>query len=218
MARKKDARRQLDDLFLQILGSMIQDVVATSAASAEQVIKLSSGFLSEKAQKAVTQFHTLYFSSAAVEKSKADVNTDVDRLFDEIQGELAKGSGDEAIASAVSENAELKEARLRLSGVQKELETLIRLDSGIQEKLVPVLTCMQFEDLMRQRLDHVMIAWQAIVEGMGPDEIVDVELLTIEVEANLSSVEERAQFYRIVLKKEPPEGGMESGSILFDVA
>jgi hypothetical protein len=217
MSRKKtDAKRQLDDLFLKVLGSMIDDVVKTSATASEQVIKLSSDFLSEKAQTALSRFHTLYFASAEVEQSKADVNADIDRMFDAVQGELAKGSDDAAIGKAVTENNELKEVRLQLAGVQKELETLISLESGIREKLVPVLTCMQFEDVMRQRLEHVMIAWHAIVAGIGPDEILDVELAAIEVEANLTSVEETAQFYRIVLKKEPPEGGLDSGGAFFD--
>lgn len=215
---KTNSLKQLDQLFLQILGALIDDVVKTSSASAGKVLNLSGDFLSEKAQRAVTQFRDLYFGSAAVEQSKNDMNADVDRLFEQIQGEIAKGSDDTTLSNAVVEKADLKETRLRLSGVQKELETLIRLDQGIREKLVPVLTCMQFEDMMRQRLEHVMIAWKAIVEGLGPDQIIDVELSALEIEANLTSVDERAHFYRLVLKKEPPEGGMDAGILLFDLA
>lgn len=215
---KKDSLRQLDDLFLNILGSLIGDITREAGTSAEKVLELSGGFLSEKAQKAVTQFHQLYFGSAAVEKAKADVNADVDRLFDAIQNEVAKGANNDAIGQKVAENKDMKEARLRLSGVQKELETLIRLDAGIREKLTPVLTCMQFEDMVRQRLEHVLIAWQAIVEGMGADGVLDVELLQVEIDANLSSTDERADFYRIVMKKAPPADDLDSGSIWLEIA
>lgn len=216
-SKKKTAVRQLDDLFLQIFEAMTAEVTKVSAAAAEQVLQLSGSFLSERAQKAVSQFHNLYFGSAAIEQSKIDVNADVDRLFDDIQGAVAKGQSDAAIHEEVKENADLKASRLRLSGVQKELETLIRLDQGIRDRLVPVLTSMQFEDMVKHRLQNILSAWQSVVTGFDRDGILDVEMLCVEIEANLSSNQERELFYRLVLKKEPPAANLDADSVWTDL-
>ena len=213
---KRPAVLELDGLFLEVFAALNNEVIRISAAAAEQVLKLSGGFLSEQAQKAATQFHSLYFGSSAVEKNKTDVNDDVDRLFEDIQGEVAKGATTQEISDAVTENLDRKADRLRLSAIQKELETLIRLDAGVKEKLMPVLTSMQFEDMVRQRLEHLGMAWEAVVSGIDDYDIADVELLSAEIEAKFSSTAEVALFYETVLKKPPPEGGLETGSVWLD--
>lgn len=214
--KKQTAVRQLDAAFLKIFESMATEVKTVSGTAAAQVLSLSSGFLSEKAQKAVSQFHTLYFGSADVEKSKQEVNVDVDRLFDAIQAEVVSGSDDATIAKNVVENQAVKAQRLSMSGIQKELETLIRLDQGVRDRLMPVLTCMQFEDMVRQRLEHIQRAWEAIAGGFDDEGILDVEMLAMEVDVSLSSNAERKLFYEVVLKKNPPDEDLDSGSVWTD--
>ena len=215
-ASHHQAVRELDHIFLEVFKALNLEVIKISGAAAEQILKLSSGFLSEQALKAVGQFHSLYFGSGAVEKNKTEVNLDVDRLISDIQVEISNGSTDDAIGKAVQENLSLKEARLRLSAVQKDLETMIRLDQGVKEKLMPVLSSLQFEDMIRQRLEHTVFAWESVVHNIDENSILDVQHLAAEIEAKLSSTAEQALFYKTVLKKDPPAGGIESGSLFFE--
>jgi hypothetical protein len=208
------AVREVDALFLGILQHINKSIVDASATAVAEVLKLSEGYLSEKAQKALVQFHDLYFNASDDAGSTQAVNADVDRLIEDLRADMKSGKDVSTIADRVQENEDVKNARLRLSAIQKELETMIRLDAGIREKLLPVLSSMQFEDMTRQRLQHLDWAWASIINGFDQHGLLDIEMLCVEIEANLSSVAERNLFYRTVLKKDPPtDSGLEDGNI-----
>ena len=208
------AVREIDEIFLGILLHVNKSIMDASATAVAEVLKLSEGYLSEKAQKALVQFHDLYFNASDEAGSTQAVNADVDRLINDLRADMASGKDVGTIADRVQENQQAKNARLRLSAIQKELETMIRLDAGIRDKLLPVLSSMQFEDMMRQRLQHLDGAWTSIINGFDPQGLLDTEILCVDIEASLSSVSERNLFCKTVLKKDPPaESGLEDGNI-----
>ena len=150
------ALSELDRLFVGILEELADHARAHAAESARNVFNLSKGYLSDNASDAMEDFFNIYFSdSEHIEKSKEEVNKDVDDIFDEVQAIMDAG-GDLSQFEEIKEDEELRDVRMGLSSIQKQLESIIRLEEGIREKLMPVMVSMQFEDAMNQRLDHII--------------------------------------------------------------
>lgn len=195
--------RSLDDAFLDIVSDWVK-LTTSSAEKAVQTILQSSGqYLTGDHKNALSDFYTLYFADADLDNSKQSINRDVDELFDVIQAKIAS-EGDAADLSGIEERAEAKQARLSLSGVQKQLETIIQMEAGIKQKLLPVLSSMQFEDALRQRLTRMEQAWRQIL-AEDPKDDASFQDVSEKIAKSLGSSAERQAFFPSVLKKSPPK-------------
>jgi len=198
---------ELDAVFLAIVDSLLRDVIKHASGAAKRILNLSGEFLGETAQAALDDFHSLYFATDTLDDTKQKVNTDVDNMFDEIKQGVEDGKSSEQLAEEISEDDESKRARLALSGLQKQLESIVSLDKGIREKLVPVLSSMQFEDLITHRLSHIINSWELVTNSLGNQDIsFDPAEVGQQIADMLTSQEERASYYKIVLKTVPPKG------------
>jgi hypothetical protein len=189
----------LDDAFLNILQDWAALVSEGASGAVEMIMTSSGAYLSEDQQKAVLDFHNLYFGSDGVSESKEAVNREVDDLMDVIQAEMAGGS-----LSNIKENEDAKQARLSLSAVQKRLETIIQLETGLKDKLVPVLTSMQFEDVLKQRLTRMVSGWKSSIDAM-PTSAEDVAAVAEKIGTSLGTTVEREAFFPVVLKRPAPK-------------
>lgn len=194
---------KIDDAFLSIMRDWAEMTSVAAAGAVEMILRNSGEYLSSEQQKAVSDFHDLYFSDADVAASKEAMNREVDDIFDAVQADMA-GGGAAADLRAVKENDEAKRTRLSLSGVQKQLETIIQLETGLKEKLVPVLTSMQFEDAIKQRLQHMVEAWNFSLTS-PPKSEAEVTAMAESIAKTLSSAVERQAFYPNVLKRTAPK-------------
>ena len=194
---------KIDDAFLSIMRDWAEMTSVAAAGAVEMILRNSGEYLSSEQQKAVSDFHDLYFSDADVAASKEAMNREVDDIFDAVQADMA-GGGAAADLRAVKENDEAKRTRLSLSGVQKQLETIIQLETGLKEKLVPVLTSMQFEDAIKQRLQHMVEAWNFSLTS-PPKSEAEVTTMAESIAKTLSSAVERQAFYPNVLKRPAPK-------------
>ncbi len=194
---------KIDDAFLSIMRDWAEMTSVAAAGAVEMILRNSGEYLSSEQQKAVSDFHDLYFSDADVAASKEAMNREVDDIFDAVQADMA-GGGAPADLRAVKENDEAKRTRLSLSGVQKQLETIIQLETGLKEKLVPVLTSMQFEDAIKQRLQHMVEAWNFSLTS-PPKSEAEVTAMAESIAKTLSSAVERQAFYPNVLKRTAPK-------------
>jgi hypothetical protein len=200
------AKEELDVIFLKIFEALAQSALAGAAACTGAIFELSSNYMDKPAFDSLRKFYDLYFSSSDIDKKKDEVNADVDDIVSTLQARLEAGESiDEA--SGVDENEDLRRQRLSLSAVQKQLEGLIVLDSGIKEQVLPALASMQFEDAIRQRLSHVVHAWwrigDVLHQDLNPEQLEEVARELAKV---LSSVDETKTFYELVLNEKPPEG------------
>jgi hypothetical protein len=194
---------RLDDAFLNIIQDWTMMVHEGAASAVELIMSNSGEYLTAEQQKAVTDFHDLYFGEEGVAESKESVNREVDDLMDAIQAEMASGVP-AADLSGIKEDEHAKQARLSLSGVQKKLETIIQLETGLKDKLVPVLTSMQFEDTLKQRLERMIGAWRTSLESL-PATAEDVSTVAEKIGKSLGSAIEREAFYPVVLKRAAPK-------------
>lgn len=202
----------LDEKFFSILHEWTELSGQCAESAVLMILNNSGEYLTDEQQKAVTNFHDLYFSDGDVASSKESMNREVDDLIDAIRTEMDTGKKSN-YEFRVNEDDDAKKTRLSLSGVQKSLETIIQLESGLKDKLVPVLTSMQFEDTIKQRLRRLVMAWEMSFKGPinSQDEIVAVAEA---IGLRLGSQVERDAFYPNVLKREPPRDAVEEITFL----
>lgn len=202
----------VDEVFLKLLTDWTQ----LSAHSAEQavmkILNNSGEYLSDEQMKAVSNFHDLYFEEDEVSNSKEVMNREVDDLIDAIRSGMGEDEID-AIANKVDEDEDAKKTRLSLSGVQKSLETIIQLEDGLRDKLIPVLTSMQFEDTIKQYLSRLVYAWKTSLES-DMDTPEQVAAVAESIALRLGTQYEREVYYPKVLQREAPEEEVEEITFL----
>ncbi|MCX6127554.1 MAG: hypothetical protein NTX25_00650 [Proteobacteria bacterium] len=203
------SRTELDQIFLEIFEALGQSALDGASSCTSAVFDLSSSYIEKPAVDSLRKFHELYFAKGDIADKKDLVNSEVDDMFEYLQNKLAAGENIDEGADYL-EQEESKQRRLSMSGVQKQIEGLITLDSGIREKILPALASMQFEDAIRQRLSHVVEAWRlvanALQQNLSPAAWSD---LARQIANKLSSVEETQSFYELVLNEKAPEGNKE---------
>jgi hypothetical protein len=184
---------QLDKTFLDIVLNLNATLVAGTSKSVHRIVDLSMNFLSEKGQGALQDFYNLYFANQSMESQKSDVNKEVDDLFDAIQSEMSNGSASDPSQldfSHIVEDEEKRNSRLAISAVQKQLESLITLETSLREKLVPAMMSMQFEDLVRQRVQRIDTMWKSVFSVLAQNR-----------EGALESLKEKSSLQAPLMKK-----------------
>ncbi len=200
------AKEEMDVIFLRIFESLAQSALAGAAMCTGAIFELSANYMDKPAFDSLRKFYDLYFSSSDIDKKKDEVNANVDDIVSTLQARMEAGESIDNV-KGLDENEEIRRQRLSMSAVQKQLEGLIVLDSGIKDQVLPALASMQFEDAIRQRLAHVVQAWWRIGDilhkGLKSEQLEEVAR---ELAKLLSSVEETRTFYELVLNEKPPEG------------
>lgn len=207
-AAQEAALSDLDQTFLQIYQELGRATTELASRATSEILDISRDYLSQNANDVLMQFYALYMGNSKVDARKEQVNQEVDDLFDQIQSQLAQGQEVE-----IKEDDEAKKERLGLSGLQKQLEGMITLDRGIRDKILPALASMQFEDLVRQRIEHLHQLWQTVAPQIG-FEVANVEALGESLATMLTSQAETKEFYELVLNKQPPAVAAEASVFL----
>ena len=192
-----------DTSFLAILDGMISLVQRSTAESASHILEVSAQFLSKDATDTLSKFHALYFSNNRdLEATKLEIDQEVTAIFESAQ-RMTEATA-EVVSEPIGEDFKVKDKRLGLAALQKELEGIISLERGIRDRLYPVLAQLQFEDHLRQRLMHVADAWHLIARTFAVEGETAKKPLGTVVLKLLSSNAERRLYYDLVLKQEPP--------------
>ncbi len=204
----------LHTTFSLILAHCLNAAKEDTAKAVEEILAHSKNYLGNQAHDALKDYYHLYFSDAEdVEASKTEANDDVTAIFEaatkalheedeESLRKMADASGDG--------DKEKNESRLRLSAINKKLEAIIRADASVKEKLLPIISNIQFEDLVNHRLHHIDTMWQntfqMLSKGLSPQkEKKELNQFRDEFSHLCSSVAEKKAFYPIMLKEEAPE-------------
>lgn len=203
-----------DQLFVKILEQLGRDALAGAAACTSSTMALSANYLERDAFDTLKQFYDMYFNHGAIKTKKDEVNAAVDEMVSLLQAQLEAGQ-EISTDLNIDKNEEMRRQRLGLAGVQKQLEGLITLNNGIREQLIPALASMQFEDAVSQRLQHVMQVWARLTTFMHQSNSpADCTEEARAMAALMTSVEETASFYELVLQEKAPEGQAERSVFL----
>ena len=206
-----ESTRELDEKFLKCIKGIAMASMDNAKSCTDKVFDISSNFLNRDATVVLEQFKGLYFGDAKSQEKKEAMNRDVDDMISQIQANLDEGKDAE---EGVEEAESLKTQRLALSAVQKKLEGLITLDKGIKEKVLPALSTMQFEDAVRQRVTHILDAWELVATSLVAGEM-DVTAVAEKIGESMSSVAEAEVYFPLILNRDPPEGAYSGDAFLF---
>ena len=212
-SQERDPVQAIDKTFIAILEDFADNIMALTKKATEYILDVSNSFMDERAQSTLQDFHELYFGNETKLQTTAnEVNAEVDHILDDLKEKI--NAGQVIGESDIDEGEAEKANRLSISGLQKRLETIISLDEGIKEKLIPVLHSMQFEDFLNQRLSHIKKIWNTIMDREDAGSSMDVEALKESLSKVPTSVVERESFYKIVLKQDAPGGITEQQSLV----
>lgn len=197
----------------QIFEQLIQSIVKDASNAANVVLSHSESYLTKTEHKALQDYHDLYFSkNKEVVKNKESANKQVDDIFDAAQEALSTGKD---LDESAEQDKDIKDIRLKLSALNKKLEAIVQMDQGIKEKLVPVLSSMQFEDAINQRVTHIKDMWAKILDTSQIIDDTKIEAYKQSFKSLPTSVVETGQFYKSVLKEQPPETTEDEDQMFF---
>lgn len=207
----------LDPIWSRAVGELLQIAIAEATACTETIFKLASLYLRREAFEALSKFYELYFDQTHDAKKTA-VNAEVDEIFEAALASLNQDDHHQPSSEHIHEDQESKRLRLAMAALQKQLEGLIVLDSGIRDEIVPALSSMQFEDSLRQRLNLVAAGWKTMIEQKSQilQEGSAVSLAR-DLAKRTSSVQETELYCRHVLDEDAPAEvaqGQTAGSIM----
>ncbi len=207
-------KQSLDSVFYSIIEDLVGDATKNAAKSAENILAVTSKYLSIESYSTLKEFCNLYLAaSRQIDDAKDSINKQVDDLFEQAQGVLA--SGETLTGDSLKEADGQEVERLGLSGLQKKLESIVNLEEGLKEKLFPILSSMQFEDFTRHRLTHILFGYNRIINWVQNPETTSLSHISQEIATELSSVSETEIYYNLVMKA-PPPGGLKEKSILLE--
>lgn len=210
-ALKVLTKEELDRTFLKILVEQCESATEEARQCTASIFSLTSNYVSQPEFETLSQFYELYFGGQDVDQKKDAINDEVDDLVAMLQAQMERG---EALDGG-EEDEKKKLERLSLSAIQKKLESLITLDGGIRNQILPALASMQCEDAIRQRVQHLTFGWQKIIEaGYCESETKDWTGIAREIAAKTSSIDETKDFYEKVLGEPAPEGGAECSTFI----
>ena len=203
---------ELNELFTKILKDLGAHAIDSAAACTNSVFNLSKEYMSKQAYESLRKFQQLYLKTTAeVDAQKNSINSEVDDIFDAAQANLKAGK---EVDANIVEDEDKKRERLGLAGLQKQLEGIITLDKGIRAEIVPAINSIQFEDAVRQRIDHVGRAWNDLLTAIENDPDGDIEPTLRKIGDYLSSQEEKDIFFRLIFNEDAPEGEVDRGVFL----
>lgn len=202
---------ELDRTFLKVLVEQCESAVEEARQCTASIFSLTSNYVSQPEFETLQQFYDLYFGGQNVDQKKDEINDEVDDLVSMLQAQMERGEE----LDVGEEDEKKKQERLSLSAIQKKLESLITLDGGIRNQILPALASMQCEDAIRQRVEHLTFGWQKIIEAsFGGNEPKDWTEIAREIAVKTSSVEETKDFYEKVLGEAAPEGSVERSTFI----
>lgn len=215
MDAKKDRLSEMDNALINIVSDICNSAVESAGKAVQSILEVSSKFIDVQAQQALTDFRNMYFENSDIRRETERINLGVDSLFDDLQSKMEAGETLDGLTLAEdSEHDELARNRMTLSALQKKLEQVISLDDAIKLKLLPVVNSMRFEDMIRQRLTHIVTMWGLAIQAMQMDS-KDFSSAAEEMAQCLTSKGERDIYYKRMLGVEAPTVPDQAG--IFDV-
>ncbi len=147
----KEKQREYVIMYAALASDLLSISLASLQEATETILEKGIGFINEEECEELRSFYNMYKekSEELIEKSEK-VNKDVDNIVDDL---LEKADAGEEIDYEESE--EQKDDRLGLSGMQKQLESVARLNKGLKEKTYPLILELQCEDILTQKVSHL---------------------------------------------------------------
>ncbi|MEH6347978.1 MAG: hypothetical protein V7785_22975 [Bermanella sp.] len=184
---------EYDNLSIKLLSALANNALGNISSSAGKMLDVACLFFDKDLSEALLNFHKLYLENSQLDAQKDDINQQADAIF-----EAAQSSASAQVDVNFTDSSQQKINEL--ANVQKELEALIQQDAHIKERMVPVMQCMQYEDLISNRIQRLIQCWEYMVSLLNSKTIVNVSEALTTFDDFLSSEDEHHRFFEWVLK------------------
>ncbi len=184
---------EYDNLSIKLFSQLAQNALNNISSSAGKMLDVACLFFDKDVSSAMLDFHKLYLEQSQLNDHKDEVNQQADEILAAAQAPNFSSSSlphDELQTSAEHQH---------LANVQKELEALIQQDEHIKQRMVPVMQCMQYEDLISNRIQRLISCWELMVSLLNSHDTADIPRALNAFNNVQTSFDEHKSFYRHVL-------------------
>jgi hypothetical protein len=186
---------EYDNLSMKLMTALAGNALNNISSSAGKMLDVACFFFDQDISNSLLNFHKLYLENGHLDEHKDDINQQADEIF-----AAAQGLNCESVKLDFDETSQKKIAEL--ANVQKELEALIQQDNLIKERMVPVMQCMQYEDLISNRIQRLILCWEYMMILLRKPKDFDMDNALQRFHGFLSSEDEHQQFFKHVFKCE----------------
>ncbi len=184
---------EYDNLSINLLSQLAQNALNNISSSAGNMLDVACMFFDKDVSKAIVDFHTLYSEQDHLTEHKDAVNQQADDIL-----QAAQDPNFSLENLKQGQNLQAGE-QLELANIQKDLEALIQQDAHIKQRMVPVMQCMQYEDLISNRIQRLISCWSCLVSLLIDPDNVDIPYALQTLDSFQSSNDEHERFYQYVL-------------------
>jgi len=185
---------EYDNLSIKLFSQLAQNALNNISSSAGKMLDVACLFFDKDASSAMLDFHKLYLEQSQLNDHKDEVNQQADDILAAAQA--ANFSSSDLPQDELQTSAEHQ----HLANVQKELEALIQQDEHIKQRMVPVMQCMQYEDLISNRIQRLISCWELMVSLLNSDDTADIPRALNAFNDVQTSFDEHKSFYQHVLR------------------
>jgi len=185
---------EYDNLSIKLFSQLAQNALNNISSSAGKMLDVACLFFDKDASSAMLDFHKLYLEQSQLNDHKDEVNQQADDILAAAQA--ANFSSSDLPQDELQTSAEHQ----HLANVQKELEALIQQDEHIKQRMVPVMQCMQYEDLISNRIQRLISCWELMVSLLNSHDTADIPRALNAFNDVQTSLDEHKSFYQYVLR------------------
>ncbi len=183
---------EYDNLSIKLLSALAGNALSNISTSAGKMLDVACFFFDQDMSKSLLNFHKLYLENSHLDDHKDDINQQADNIF-----AAAQSSQNE---ESLDFDAATQQKIAELASVQKELEALIQQDSLIKKRMVPVMQCMQYEDLISNRIQRLIMCWEYMMTLLRKPNDVNINKGLEIFSSFLASEDEHQKFFESVLR------------------
>jgi len=184
---------EYDNLSVSIFSALATNALENISSSAGQMLDVACLFFDKDVSKAMADFQKLYLEHSNLDDIKSAINEEVDDIFEQAQ--------DPDYIEPHKDNDNLAGHNIdELANIQKDLEALIQQDDHIKQRMIPVMQCMQYEDIIINRIQRLIQCWEHMVTILNtPDDVNISEQLKV-FDGYLATEDEHQKFYSFVIE------------------
>jgi len=186
---------EYDQLSVKIFTTLSTNALDNISESAGQMLDVACLFFDKDVSKAIIDFQKLYLEHSNLDDIKGAINEEVDDIFERAQQNDLSSSEE---STSLLEGHTIDE----LANIQKDLEALIQQDDHIKQRMVPVMQCMQYEDIIINRIQRLVSCWEHMINLLNTNDDVDIPEELANFVAYLSTEDEHEKFYSLVIEKD----------------
>jgi len=184
---------EYDNLSIKLFSQLAQNALNNISSSAGKMLDVACLFFDKDVSSAMLDFHKLYLEQSQLNDHKDEVNQQADDIL------AAAQAANFSSSSLPQDELQTSAEHQHLANVQKELEALIQQDEHIKQRMVPVMQCMQYEDLISNRIQRLISCWELMVSLLNSHDTADIPRALNAFNNVQTSFDEHQSFYQHVL-------------------